>query len=102
MVVVVVVTVFVSTHSATACILDIASPSSHPMETVWLVRGRRVSVPLCKGFEVEVKGLGDPSDVYLEFTRPGASIVTARCVYFHETRKRRSQLLCPSRPVTRP
>lgn len=77
MVVVVVVTVLVSTHSATACILDIASPSSHPIETVWLVRGRRVSVPPCEGFVVDAKGLGEPSAACLTCSGPEVSIAAS-------------------------
>lgn len=67
--VVVVVTVFVSTHSARSiCSLDVlrdikSSPSSHPTETVGPDRGRRVSVALIVDFGVEADGLGDPAGV---------------------------------------
>jgi hypothetical protein len=69
LVVVVVVTVLVSTHSASSiCSLEVrrdivSSPSSQSTETSWLLeRGRRVSTPPCMGTEFEVKGLGDVSD----------------------------------------
>lgn len=69
-VVVVVVTVFVSTHSASSiCSLaapraTVSSPSSHPTETVWLVLGRRGPVVGFVVSEVGANGLGDPSGVY--------------------------------------
>lgn len=67
LVVVVVVTVFVSIISSNStCNLDVcptvSSPSCHPRETVWL--GCRVSTLWCNNFEFEVEGLGEASDIY--------------------------------------
>ena len=73
MVVVVVVTVLVSTHSASSiCSLEVrldgvSLSSSHSIATVWpLGRGRRTSVVLvCMVAGVEAKGLGEASEEYL-------------------------------------